>query len=272
MNVARAAACSPPRREPHGRCRDPHGRRRGPHWRCRDPHWRRLGPRGRCLMQALALAACLAPPGAGLRSAAAKKRVLWEETDKLPAVQNRRYRLQHEFDATVGTLPADPYTKGLTLSAGYGWHLNDLWAIEARGHWVMNFNSALRDKLEGNFGTDADRFDKIKFFGQLGGLFKPLYGKLSFLNDQQVYGEVFLSLHAVVAQMDGGGGSADDPVGRGQRLAFGASPGFGVRGFLSEHWSLRLDINWLVLFAETGETHLPLLLTLSLAGTTRSDS
>ncbi|MBK8482505.1 MAG: outer membrane beta-barrel domain-containing protein [Proteobacteria bacterium] len=244
MNVARAAAASSPRRRAH--------------W-----VWS---------LRVIALAACLAASVSGARRASAKKRVLWEETDKLPAVQNRRYRVQHEFAAAVGTLPADPYTKGLTLSGSYGWHLNDLWAIEARGHWVRNFNSALRDKLEGNFGTDADRFDKIKFFGQLGGLFKPLYGKFSFLNDQQVYGEFFLSLHGVVAQLDGGGGSADDPVGRGQRLAFGASPGFGVRGFLSEHWSLRLDISWLVLFAETGETHLPLLLTFSLAGTTRSDS
>lgn len=244
MNVARAAACPPPPR-------------------CRHRRW---------CSRALALALCLAPSAVGVRAASAKERVLWEETDKLPAVQNRRYRVEHEFAAAVGTLPADPYTKGLTLSGSYGWHLNDLWAIEARGHWVMNFNSALRDKLEGNFGTDADRFDKIQFFGQLGGLFKPLYGKLAFLNDDQVYGEVFLSLHAVVGRMNGGGGSADDPVGRGQRLAFGASPGFGVRGFLSEHWSLRLDINWLVLFAETGESHLPLLLTLSLAGTTRSGS
>lgn len=203
--------------------------------------------------------------------AGAEEEKLLEETDDLPAVQNREYRTLHEFHASVGTIPADPYTKGLTLGGGYAWHVNDLWAVEGHYSWVFNFSSSLRDKLEGNFAIPSTRFDKFKMFGKLGTLFKPLYGKLAWLNDSQVYGEFYLSLYAAVAQLEGGERTDDYPQGKPERLAFGGSPGFGIRGYINRYLSARLDVSWLLLVAETGEFHWPLFLNLSFGLTTRSD-
>jgi len=200
-----------------------------------------------------------------------EEKLLWEETADLPAVQDRKYRLEHELAAGVGTLPADPYTKGLALTGGYTWHVTDLWAVEGHFSWVFNFSSSLRDKLEGNFAVQPSRFAKLKMFGQLGALLKPLYGKLSFLNDEQVYGEFFLSLYGVVAQMEGGKKTDEEPQGKGTRLAFGGAPGFGIRGFLTRYLSARFDFNWMILVAESGEVHTPLFLNLDLSLTTRSD-
>lgn len=194
-----------------------------------------------------------------------------EETDKLPAVQDRKYRLEHELAAGVGTLPTDPYTKGLTLGGGYTWHVTDLWAVEAHYSWVFNFGASLRDKLEGNFAVPPSRFAKLEMFGQLGTLFKPLYGKLALLNDTQVYGEFFLSAYGVVARMEGGRKTDEEPQGKGQRLAFGGAPGFGIRGFFNRYLSARLNVNWLILVAESGEVHTPLFMTLTFGLTTRSD-
>lgn len=202
---------------------------------------------------------------------AARDEPTWEESDELPAVQNRKYRMEHELAAGIGLLPTDPYTKGVAVSGSYTWHLNNLWGVRGDFSWVFNYNSSLRDKLEENFGIQTTRFDKIKLFGQLGGLFKPLYGKLAFLNDAQIYGELYLSLNAVVAQLEGGRKTDTEPQGKGERLAFGTAPGLGIRGFITPHLSARLDLSWMILVAQSGEIHTPLLLNLSFAMTTRSD-
>ena len=194
----------------------------------------------------------------------------WEETDKLPAVQNRRYRMEHEFNLGIGVLPVDAFYKGLTASGGYAWHITDLWAVEGRGYYSQNFKTSLRDKLENNFGEPPSKFAQVRWYAELGLLFKPLYGKLAFLNNQQVYGEVFLSAAAVVSRMDGGKATEAEPQGQGPRMAFGGAPGFGFRGWLSERWSLRFDFRSHIV-AAAGELYYPITLTLSLALSTRSD-
>ncbi|MCA9640906.1 MAG: hypothetical protein KC492_09430, partial [Myxococcales bacterium] len=65
----------------------------------------------RVFVVAGALAAVALPSG----GAQAKKRqgeFDWAGLDQLPAVQNRKYRLQHEFFASGAVLPVDPFTKG----------------------------------------------------------------------------------------------------------------------------------------------------------------
>ena len=229
--------------------------------------------RGAARNLAVAIAVVNIPLALQVRSAAAEEASAqeWEETDVLPAVQNRKYQLHHEFSAGVGTLPTDPYTKALSVGGGYTWHINQLWAASAQGAWNFNFNTSLRDNLEGNFAIPSTRFTEIQFFGQLGALFKPMYGKFSFLNGSQVYGEVFFSLNAVVARLDGGPQTDEEPQGKGPRLAFGGAPGIGLRGFLTRRLSARFDLSWMILVDETGESNFPLFLNLQLALTSRGD-
>lgn len=199
----------------------------------------------------------------------------WEETDELPAVQNRKYWLQHELAAGVAHLPLDPYTKGVAVTGGYTWHLNHTWGLEGHFGWVFNYRASLREELENNFGEPDTKFRRMKWFAKVGTLFKPLYGKLAFFNDSQVYGEFYLSAYVVVAQLEGGEKTENEPAGRGERIAVGPAPGFGLRGFLTRSLSVRFDFNWMVLF--TGgflskndspfEVDAPLTLTLTLAYT-----
>lgn len=193
-----------------------------------------------------------------------------EESDKLPAVQNRLYRNEHELDLGIGVLPVDPYIKGVTFGGGYAWHITDIWAAEAFGGYLINIKTSLRDKLENNFGIPTTRFPQLDWFGAVGGLFKPIYGKLSFLNKKLVYGEFYVSLAAIVARMVGGKKTEDEPDGKGPRMAFGGAPGFGLRGYLHERISVRLDFRWMVLYSR-GEVHYPLALSLNFGFTTRSD-
>lgn len=194
----------------------------------------------------------------------------WEESDKLPAVQNRLYRNEHELDLSVGVLPVDPFTKGVTFGGGYAWHFSDLVAAEAHFFYLKNISTDLRDKLENNFAIPPSMFARLTMYGTVGGLFKPIYGKLSFLNKALVYGEFYLSLAAVVARMDGGTKTEEEPQGKGLRMAYGGAPGFGIRGYLWKYISMRIDFRWMLLYSR-GEGHYPLALTFSFGFTTRSD-
>lgn len=218
----------------------------------------------------LGLLAVLAIGLLPIQAAAKPKGPAWEESDKLPAVQNRLYRLEHEFQVGVGVLPVDAFSKGVAFGGGYAWHITDLWAVELRAAYMQNIKTSLRDKLENNFGEPPLKFAEIKLYGELGALFKPIYGKLSFLNKTLVYGEIYLSLAAIVARMEGGTATDDEPQGKGDRMAFGGAPGFGLRGYLNRYMSLRFDFRYMLLYSR-GEGHYPLALTLNLAFTTRSD-
>jgi len=220
-------------------------------------------------LAAALLATLVASPGAA-QADETEDDAKWEESDKLPVVQNRLYRMEHEFNAGVGVLPIDTYYKGVTFGGGYAWHWTDLWAFEAHFSYLQNIKTSLRDKLENNFGIPTTRFAEIKYYGELGGLFKPLYGKLSFLNKTLVYGEFYLSLAAIVARMEGGTKDEENPKGKPERMAFGAAPGFGLRGYITEHISVRFDLRQLLLYS-MGEGHYPLVMSLSLGITTRSD-
>lgn len=215
----------------------------------------------------LGLAWLVAAAAAGPARAATEE---MEETDALPTVQNRLFRNQHEFSGSVGILPIDPFYKGMTLGGGYAWHITDLWAVEGTFSYLVTFKTGLRKDLEENFAIPPTLFDELKWYGQAGALFKPLYGKLSLFNKSLVYGELYFSAHAVVAQMEGGRADDENPQGKGQRLAFGGAPGFGIRGYLNEYFSVRFDFRTMIL-ASAGEVHVPLSLSLSVAVTTRTD-
>jgi outer membrane beta-barrel protein len=194
----------------------------------------------------------------------------WEESDDLPSVQNRLYRTEIELNGGVGVLPVDPYVKGVTFNGGAAWHFNDIWAVEGRFHYLLNLPTSLRDQLENQFGIPPTRFAEVMMYGTVGGLFKPIYGKLSFLNKTLVYGEFYLSLAGVVARMNGGKKTEEEPDGKGKRIAFGGAPGFGIRGYFFTWLSVRLDFRWLMLYSR-GEGHYPMALSLSFGLTTRSD-
>lgn len=193
-----------------------------------------------------------------------------EESDELPAVQNRLYRLDYEVAATFGVMPIDSYYKGVMVGGGFTWHWTNLWAFEAAGAYSFNIKTSLREKLEKNFGFNETRFAEILWYGMAGAHFKPIYGKLSLLNKTLVYGEVYLSLAGIVARMDGGRVTDEDPNGKPPRFGFGAAPGLGLRGFITRHISARFDFRYFLIYS-AGEGHFPLSLTLSFAYNLRSD-
>jgi outer membrane beta-barrel protein len=155
----------------------------------------------------------------------------FEEGGKLYAVQNRKHLATHEFTLGVGTLPIDAFVKGITFNAAYTLHFNDLWAWEIGSFtYSLNVDTSLRRQLTDNFNVSPTRFPELQLFGGSNLVWKPLYGKLAYLNDSLVYAELYLTAGVAVANYVNAG------------VHVGLNAGIGLRIYLSKAFSVRLDI------------------------------
>jgi outer membrane beta-barrel protein len=153
-----------------------------------------------------------------------------DDATPLSAVQERTYRMQHEFSLGIGVLPVDPYSKGLFAQFGYTAHFSDTFAWQvARGAYSYAVKTELRNQLERDFGRLPTEFDEIQFFVGTNAVWTPIYGKLSVGNRWDVHGEVFLSVGATLFKFT-------------QNFRPGVNLGLGGRVFLNRALSLRLDL------------------------------
>lgn len=156
-------------------------------------------------------------------------------------IQNRKFNMGHEFTLSAGVLPLDAFYKGLTGTFRYTLHFDDFQAWEiAGGTYSFNLETGLREQLRDNFGVQPDQkgLEQLDGFVETNYVLKPIYGKLSLFNRSLVYSEIFFNLGLAVA------------VFRGQDFIFlpGPSFGAGIRFFVWDWLSIRLDLRDYVLF------------------------
>lgn len=145
------------------------------------------------------------------------------------AVQNRIHSMIHEFGASVGTLPIDAFTKGLTFSGAYTIHFNDLIAWEV-GQFTYSYHidTKLWEELN-SMDLGPTPFEVADMFVTSSVIIKPLYGKLALLNRALIYGEIFFAAGAGWGRMT----LTDRPV-----VDFGA----GIRLYAGKFVSFRVDV------------------------------
>jgi outer membrane beta-barrel protein len=154
------------------------------------------------------------------------------------AVQNRKYTHTHEFTVSVGTLPMDAFTKGVTASGAYTLHFNDTLAWEVgQFFYSVGVDTELEAELLA-FDLKPTPFERVEQFVTSNVVFKPLYWKGAWLNDGLGYGEFFLV---------GGGGYGW--LTRTQRPV--VNLGLGFRVYLHELVSVKFDLRHLSFIAET---------------------
>jgi outer membrane beta-barrel protein len=159
----------------------------------------------------------------------------FDEGGTLYAIQNRKHVLNHEFTLAVGTVPMDAFYKGLTGTFQYTYHFDDSWAWEIVSFtYSDNIWTSLRTELETNWKTKAAEgtIKQLNYFGDSNLVWKPLYGKLAYLNRSLVYGEFFVTGGPAVAKYDLPG------------AYLGGNAGIGFRVHLSQHFSTRLDLRY----------------------------
>ncbi len=176
-----------------------------------------------------AVVVVLATLGVGSVAAAGQ----FDEGGTLYAIQNRRHVMGHEFTLGIGTLPMDAFYKGLTGTFQYTYHFNDAWAWEIVSFsYSKNIWTSLREDLEQNWKVRAVDIPEMNYFGDSNLVWKPLYGKLAYLNRSLIYGELFFTAGPAVAKYTTPG------------AYIGGDAGFGLRVHLSSHFSTRFDLRY----------------------------
>ena len=154
--------------------------------------------------------------------------------DSLPAlaVQNRKYSDRHEFSGAVGLLPLDAFTKGVTFSGAYTLHFTDVLAWEVvQFFYSLPMETTLQDELRA-FDLQPTPFERVEQYVTTNFVFKPLYWKGAWLNENLSYGEYMLLLGGGYGWMT-----------RTQRAV--VDVGLATRIYASEMVSFRLDVRGL---------------------------
>ncbi|MFH1130537.1 MAG: outer membrane beta-barrel domain-containing protein [Pseudomonadota bacterium] len=159
-----------------------------------------------------------------------------QETDEerggeLYSVEKRHLMGSHELSFAVGVLPMDAFGKGLTLRGGYIYHFNQLMGWEILGGaYSFVLGTGLTDQLKERFSVSPQQAGELQAILHSNFVFKPLYGKLAFLNDKLLSAEMIFILGPAL-------GFFDD-----ESRPFGIDVGVGVRFFLTKYFSLMVDI------------------------------
>lgn len=193
-------------------------------------------------MRAKFLAAVIAAPIVLAASAARADFEADFEADapRVFSIQERPYRLGHEFSLGLGALPLDAFYTGMVVNAGYAYHLSDFWAWEIAAGYSLNFDTGLEDELFKEYGVLPVRGggDRIQVIGTGNLIVKPLFGKLALFNASTLYGETYLVF---------GGGAMRMGVEDGSTFYFTLDPGAGIRFWVGDAFSIRFDVrNYMV--------------------------
>lgn len=157
------------------------------------------------------------------------------QSGKVIAVQDRPFRLAHEFTASAGVLPMDAFYTGLSLGAAYTLHLTELLSWEAISvHYSSNVDKGLDDELLERWSVEDTDQPEIQYMVSSHVLFTPLYGKLTLLNESIVNVSTYIAV----------GGGAIHYQNEGFRPHFSVGPG--LRFLFGQVVSTRLDARSIV--------------------------
>ncbi len=118
------------------------------------------------------------------------------EAPRVFSIQERPYRLGHEFQLGLGVLPMNAFYVGTVASASYTYHFTDFWAWEIAG---AGYSFNIDTSLEGELREDYDVApvggggERIHLLATTSLVAKPLFGKLAIFNSDIVHSETFFT-------------------------------------------------------------------------------
>jgi outer membrane beta-barrel protein len=127
----------------------------------------------------------------------------------------------------------DAYYKGLTGTFQYAYHFSENigWEIVSFTY-SQNIWTGLKDDLEQNWKVKPVSIREMTYFADSNVLWKPLAGKLSYLNRSLIFGEFYFTLGPAIAKYNTPG------------AYIGADAGMGLKINLSRWFSTKLDIRY----------------------------
>ncbi|MEO1171471.1 MAG: outer membrane beta-barrel domain-containing protein [Myxococcota bacterium] len=160
------------------------------------------------------------------------------------SIQERPYRLGHEFTLGVGLLPLDAFYIGTVASGSYTYHFSDFWAWEMiHANFSLNTGTGLEEELLEDFGVQPVRGggDRIRVFATSALVIKPFFGKIALFNDQMIYAE---------SEFMFGGGPMELALEDDGTFYFAGLIGGAVRFWTNDVFSVRFEIRDYLIFRE----------------------
>ena len=164
-----------------------------------------------------------------------------QEAGRLLAVQQRRYRMNHELVIGATFEPIDAFSKGLAAEGAYIWHMNDEWAWDIlRGGYLVRFDTGLKKQLERDYGVAPTKFEELQYYGATSLDWSPVYGKFALRNASLIHVEALVSAGAAFGKFT-------------NSTSVGPELGVGLRVFASQRLSVRLDVRDTLYFQRSGD-------------------
>jgi outer membrane beta-barrel protein len=181
----------------------------------------------RTIVLALAVLAATAP---------AAEAGITDQGGDLYSIEKRNTMGSHELFLSLGTLPMDAFSKGMTLYGSYAYNFSQMigWEIIG-GMWSFQLGTGLKQELKDRFDVQPTEVGELTWILNSNFIFRPMYGKFALTNDQLFSAELFF-----VAGYALGGFTAAFPS--------GVDVGVGLRLFLGKYFSVRLDIREYLFF------------------------
>lgn len=130
-----------------------------------------------------------------------------DELDKgrVIAVQDRDFRMVHEFTLSTGVLPMDAFYTGYSLGGSYTLHFSDLFAWEAVNfHYSANVGSGLESTLAQRWDVAPTNDPEIQYLLGSNLTVTPLFGKLTFFNQAILHAGTFVTVGGGVVRFTDG--------------------------------------------------------------------
>ncbi len=166
------------------------------------------------------------------------------ETPRVFSIQDRPYRLGHEFTLGVGLLPMDSFYIGTVASGSYTYHFSDFWAWEMlHANYSINADSGLAQELLDEFGVEPVRGggDRITTFATSALVIKPLFGKIALFNETMLYAE---------SQFFIGGGPMRLALEEDGTFYFAGLIGGALRFWTNDVFSIRFEVRDYLIFRD----------------------
>ena len=153
-----------------------------------------------------------------------------ENPGSVSAVQEREYKMGHELNLSIGSIPLDAFYKGFYGELSYTYHFTDFFAWRVgRGAYSYNLSTGLDSQLEHDFGVKPTALEQAQYWIGSDVIFTPFFGKTAVLNKSVLFFEtnfiVGLSIFKFTVS----------------NFAPAANLGAGVRLFQNHYVSWRLD-------------------------------
>ncbi|MEZ4813967.1 MAG: outer membrane beta-barrel domain-containing protein [Bdellovibrionota bacterium] len=180
------------------------------------------------------------------------KQLFERDDNKVLVIQDRKYNKtgRLEVGADLGMTSATAFYNSYTVGLRSAYYFNEYWGVQAFGNYSMNTDTNEKEQLESFLVTSGFKstkeFLQPKFFGGIGVLWNPIYGKFAWFRSRIIHFDIYGGLGLSVLTMDStfnkpAAGQGAQRKGSSQ-VAPGSLANLGIRIFINKNLAWTTEV------------------------------